>query len=198
MSAVAARATRSGAGPAVKPVGRGASRPVSYLRLVANRRSHAAKAPFIAVVVGVLALGLLTLLLLNTVLAQDAFRLHSLQVQSRLLADQEQGLQREVEQVQSPQSLAARAIALGMVPGGPPAFLRLSDGKVLGAAVPGAAAPPGAAAVPGAGAVPAAAPVAPTAGVRPAAASKPKPLTPTAGTWVLVPPPAHKKSGGHR
>jgi hypothetical protein len=106
------------------------------------------------------------------VLAQDAFRLHALQVQSRVLADQEQALQREVEQLQSPQSLASRATAQGMVPGGPPAFLRLSDGKVLGAAVPGAAP------------VVAAKPAAPAA-----AKPKPKPAAPApgAGTWVAVP-----------
>ena len=164
MSAATARAT---ARPTAKP----ASRPATYLRLVTARRSSAARAPFIAVVVGILALGLLALLLLNTVLAQDAFRLHTLQVQGRVLADQEQGLQREVEQLQSPQSLAARATALNMVPGGPRAFLRLSDGKVLGVAVPGQARPPVAAA-PGA----------------PAAPAKPKAVAPGAGTWVAVAP----------
>lgn len=111
----------------------------TYLRLVAARRSSAAKTPFVVMVVLILLTGLLGLLALNTVLAQDAFALHSLQVSSRVLADREQALQRQVADLQSPQSLAARATRQGMVPGGWPAFLRLSDGKVLGAPVPGAA-----------------------------------------------------------
>lgn len=188
MSAATARAVRSAPRPASAPAG--------YLRLVAARRSNAARAPFVAVVVGILGLGLLGLLLLNTVLAQDAFRLHALQVQGHRLADQEQGLQREVEQLQSPQSLAAHASALGMVQGGPPAFLRLSDGKVLGAPEPGHAAPPpivAAAAAPAAAATP--------------TTSRAKPAAPAAGAWVLVPPSstAHSRnrrvpsaSGGHR
>ena len=129
---VAARAARYSTRPAT-------TRSASYLRLVATRRSTAARAPFVAVVVLILAAGLLGLLLLNTVLAQDAFRLHALQLQARVLADQEQALQRDVERLQSPQVLAAKASALGLVPAGPPVFLRLSDGKVLGVPAEGRA-----------------------------------------------------------
>lgn len=184
MSAATARVTARAARPVARSTG--------YLRLVVTRRSQAARAPFIAAVVVILALGLLGLLLLNTVLAQDAFRLHSLQVQGRVLADHEQGLQREVERLQSPQSLAARAATLGMVPGGPPAFLRLSDGKVLGAAVPGQAPPPPVI------------PAAPAAPMAPTATAVKAP--PAAGGWVSVPatkPGARrpatkpKTNGGH-
>ena len=170
MTAATARAATRVARPATKA----ATGPASYLRLVVTRRSSAARTPFVVVVVGILAAGLLGLLLLNTALAQDAFRLHALQVQGRIIADQEQGLQREVERMQSPQALAAQATALGMVPGGPPAFLRLSDGKVLGAALPGQAP------------LPKVAPV--SAPAKPAPAAKPKPTAPGAGTWVVVPP----------
>ena len=149
-----------------------AQRP-SYLRLVAARRSSAAKPPFVVVVVLILVTGLLGLLALNTVLAQDAFRLHALQVSSRVLADREQALQRQVADLQSPQSLAARATRLGMVPGGPPAFLVLPDGKVLGAPEPGAAPLPLALAAP-----PAAAPVT----ARPVVKATPK----VAGGWKPV------------
>jgi hypothetical protein len=94
------------------------------------------RSPFVAVVVSLLAAGLLGLLVLNTALAQDAFRLHTLKQESRALEDREEALRREVEALQSPQELAGRAAELGMVPAGPPAFLRLSDGKVLGSATP--------------------------------------------------------------
>lgn len=185
MSAATARAARPVIRPVTRPAGRTAARSTAYLRLVVTRRSSAAKAPFVAAVVGILAVGLLGLLALNTVLAQDAFRLHALQLQGKTLAVEEQSLQREVEQAQSPQSLAARASALGMVPGGPPAFLRLADGKVLGAAVPGQARTPVVVAPPAAPGTPA------VAAAHPAAA-------PAAGGWVTVPPPSAPHSSTAR
>jgi cell division protein FtsB len=109
------------------------------VRVVALRRSRAAGPPFVAVVVLILTLGLLGLLAVNTVLAQDAFRLHALQADGRALADREQALQRELRDLQSPLVLAARATELGMVPGGAPAFLDLAGGEVLGRPAPGAA-----------------------------------------------------------
>ena len=106
--------------PAARPAPRGAVR----------------RSPFVAVVVSLLAAGLLGLLVLNTALAQDAFRLHTLKQESRALEDREEALRREVEALRSAQELAGRATELGMVPAGPPAFLRLSDGKVLGSTTP--------------------------------------------------------------
>jgi hypothetical protein len=178
MSAATARATRPSR-PSTRPAPRPTARSAAYLRLVATRHSSAARAPFIVVVVVILAVGLLGLLLLNTVLAQDAFTLHALQVQGRVLADQEQGLQRDVERLQSPQSLAARATALNMVPGGTRAFLDLRTGKVLGVAQPGQAAPP---------------PVA-AAATAAAAPTKVKPSAAANGGWVPVTskPAAHGK-----
>ena len=41
-----------------------------------------------------------------------------------------------IDAQRSPANLAARAAKLGMVPAGSAAFLRLSDGKVLGVAEP--------------------------------------------------------------
>jgi cell division protein FtsB len=172
MSAATVRVARA-ARPTTRPAARAVARS-GYLRLVATRRSSAARAPFIAVVVVILAVGLLALLLLNTVLAQDAFRLHALQVQSRTLADQEQSLQREVERLQSPQWLAARAASMNMVPGGTRAFLELPSGKVRGVALPGEAPPPVVVAAPAA-----------AAGAKSTGA---KPTTSGNGTWVAVAP----------
>lgn len=124
--------------------------PIRYLQLVTGRRSQAPRAPFVLVVMAILIAGLLSLLALNTVLNQDAFRLHQLQLDGRALSDREQALAREVSDLQSPHSLASRATSLGMVPGGSPAFLRLSDGKVLGRSEPAVATPPLAAAAPAA------------------------------------------------
>ena len=107
------------------------------LVLVPLENDSAARAPFIAAVVSLLVGGLLGLLVLNTVLARDAFALHSLKVEDRVLTDREQGLQREVEALRSPQSLSARATQMGMISAGPPSFLRLADGTVLGTPVAG-------------------------------------------------------------
>ncbi len=157
------------------------ARPQRYLRLV-TQRSQAARAPFVVMVVVLLIGGLLGLLVLNTVLAQDAFRLHALQADGRVLADREQALQREVSDLQSPHVLAARATALGMVPGGSPTFLRLSDGKVLGRSDPAAVKVAPAAPVP-------AAPRAAAAQAPP----KPQPKTaPADGGWTVVSPAAKK------
>lgn len=106
------------------------------LRLVPDVRAGAPRAPFVTLVVLLLAGGLLGLLALNTVLAQDAFRLHTLSVEGKQLRDQEQVLEREVETLRTPRNLAEQARELGMVPAGSPAFLRLPDGAVLGAEVP--------------------------------------------------------------
>lgn len=102
------------------------------LSLVLPRRVDARRAPFIAVVVSLLVAGLLGLLMLNTVLAQGSFALFSLRAESRVLADREQSLLREVEALRSPEALAQKATELGMVQAGQPAFLRLPDGVVLG------------------------------------------------------------------
>ena len=90
--------------------------------------------------------------LLNTALAQDAFRLHTLTQEHRTLGDREEALRREVEALRAPQELAARATALGMVPAGPPAFLRLSDGEGARRRRPGRGARAGPAAAERAGA----------------------------------------------
>jgi hypothetical protein len=115
--------------------------PKRPLRLVSPRRSSAAKAPFVVVVVTLLVSGLLGLLLLNTLVAQDSFALHDLSTQGRVLDQREQDLAKQVQALQAPATLAARATSLGMVSGGPPAFLALPTGKVLGQPTAGVAPP---------------------------------------------------------
>jgi hypothetical protein len=96
----------------------------------------------VALVLVVLSLGLGTLLLLNTLLAQGSFTLHELEGQVAALADREQELQQRAAELAAPQRLARSAAALGMVPSENPAFLRAEDGKVLGEPVPAADPPP--------------------------------------------------------
>ncbi len=80
-------------------------------------------------------MGLLGLLALNTVMAQNAFAVKDLTTKQAAFTDQEQALQQQVAVLQSPQELAQRAAALGMVEGQNPVFLDPRTGKVLGVPV---------------------------------------------------------------
>ncbi|NLJ54963.1 MAG: cell division protein FtsL [Intrasporangiaceae bacterium] len=88
---------------------------------------------------GLLLSGLLALLFLNMSLAEGSFRVHELQRTAGELADTEAALQQSITAVSSPSALADRASGMGMVPAMSPAFLRLSDGAVLGVAEPATA-----------------------------------------------------------
>jgi hypothetical protein len=127
-------ATRaSGASP--NQPGRGAARPPRPgLRVVTAPPPDRARVAFAALCLLLLVGGLLTLLLVNTVMAGGSFRLHDLQATSDQLTDRQQALRQDIAVQAAPARLAARAKALGMVPSQSPAFLRLSDGKILGVA----------------------------------------------------------------
>ncbi|MEU1279028.1 cell division protein FtsL [Streptomyces sp. NPDC005805] len=98
--------------------------------------SSAARTPFVLLVVLLLAGGLITLLVLNSSLSQGSFRLSELKKETTELTDEQQALQRDVDDRSAPGALERRARELGMVPGGSPAFLG-PDGTVRG--VPGRA-----------------------------------------------------------
>jgi hypothetical protein len=123
-------ATQTRAQPRPKPTR--ASRPA--LRLVAAPRAAAARLPFALLVAAILGSGLVALLMLHTLAAQDGFTLHKLQKQSAGLADLEQQLTVANQQAQAPSSLAARARAIGMVPTGDLRIVRRHDGRVVGVA----------------------------------------------------------------
>ncbi len=78
--------------------------------------------------------GFVGVLVLNTSMAKGSFTLKDLQRQSDALADTQDDLQHALDEVSGPGPLAERARGLGMVPARSPAFLRLSDGTVLGVA----------------------------------------------------------------
>ena len=67
--------------------------------------------------------GLLTLLFVNTLLAQDAFALSHLKLQAKSISDQREAISRQIELKSSPESLAQAATALGMKPSETPTFL---------------------------------------------------------------------------
>ena len=109
------------------------------LSLVRGGRTHAPRVPFAALVLTVLGLGLVGLLVLNTSLQQGAFYVRDLQARAEQLTEQREALQLHVAELREPQRVAARAADLGMVPNPSPAFLRLTDGSVLGNVTPAVA-----------------------------------------------------------
>lgn len=122
------------------------------LRLIPGRAAIAGRVPFAILVGTILGSGLIALLLLHTMAAQDAFRLHDLQRQAAALHDTQQQLAVSTQQLESPATLAARARQLGMVPTGSISFVRLRSGRLVGVAkaaapltvapAPSASAPP--------------------------------------------------------
>jgi len=74
-------------------------------------------------VVGVI--GLMFLLLITTLLAQDAFELTSLKLEAKLVSDEREAIARQMDKLSSPDALARAATELGMKPSENPTFLSL-------------------------------------------------------------------------
>lgn len=133
----AARATA----PARRAPARKAAPRRPNLRVVTPVPSRAPRAPFVLFSMLLVGAGLVSLVLLNTVVAQDAFLVHDLDRATAALAEREQILRQEVAALEAPASVADRAARLGMVPAGDPVFVTV-DGRVLGNAVAATSPPP--------------------------------------------------------
>jgi hypothetical protein len=131
----ASKATRPAGQPRPKP-------PRTRLLMVPPVSPDAPRAPFVVLVASLLVAGLGGLLFLHTALAEDSFRLHDLQVRASVLEDQQQALEQSLAIEAAPRRLSDRAQALGMVRSENPAFIRLSDGRILGKPKAGVAPPP--------------------------------------------------------
>lgn len=116
-----------------------AKRSEPKLRVVYGAPFRPPRMPFVIFVVSLLAAGLVGLLLLNTQLQSGTFEITKLNSQADQLRDQQEGLEKQVRTLESPQNLAGRALRMGMVPNPNPVFLRLSDGRVLGVPAEGKA-----------------------------------------------------------
>ena len=77
---------------------------------------------FVSVVGGI---GLMLLLLINTLLAQDAFELTNLKLEAKLVSDEREAIARQMDKLSSPDALARAATELGMKPSETPTFLSL-------------------------------------------------------------------------
>lgn len=90
------------------------------------------RAPFVITCMLIIAASLLTALFLNTSMARTSYAISDLDRKIAQQAQDERDLSASLDQKSSPYELANAAAALGMVPAPPSAWLRLSDGAVLG------------------------------------------------------------------
>jgi cell division protein FtsB len=100
------------------------------LRLVPEIKSGevAAQRTFAIFIATIFTAGLLTLLVVNTALAKDAFLLKQLKQEAQSLTDQREAILRQVAQKSSPEKLAEQASKLGMIASTNPKFLDMSAG----------------------------------------------------------------------
>lgn len=116
------------------PVRRPDPVPAERARPAARPVAEPVELPRPAFVGGVLALvvaGIVGLLLLNTVINEDAYHLQDLRHQAADLTQAEQGLKSELTDLKSPNNLEAAAVQYGMVKPDKVIHLNLSDGTTV-------------------------------------------------------------------
>jgi hypothetical protein len=110
----------------------GAPQHIEIVTTRAQRRARPKSFYAVLAVSAVFAL-LLAQLMLSIVVSDGAYQITTLQAEQKQLSRTEQSLAEKLDLLASPQSLAQRAESLGMVVGtSSPAFLRLSDGALIG------------------------------------------------------------------
>jgi hypothetical protein len=95
-----------------------------------QRHAPQTRTRFVFLVVGLLGGGLLSLLMINTILATGAFQITALQQGNVTLAQREQALQAQVSAQEAPAALAQRAATLGMQVQPRLHFLDLKKGRL--------------------------------------------------------------------
>lgn len=88
---------------------------------------QASRKYFAFFVTGVSVAGFMALLGINTLLAQDAFTLSNLKIEAKMIADQRDAINRQIDAHAAPDALANKAEALGMKPSESPIFLNLGS-----------------------------------------------------------------------
>ena len=109
-----------------------------------HQPKHAPRVPFALLVAGLIVGGMCALLALNTASAANELARHGLAGKDSDVAAQLEQVRNDVAASAAPGSLGSAAAALGMVPAGAPAFLKIgADGKVtlLGSPAPATSAP---------------------------------------------------------
>ncbi|GAB3695865.1 hypothetical protein [Nocardiopsis oceani] len=92
----------------------------------------APKIPFVLLILCLLGGALVALLVLRSVVAQEAYAITSLQSENRELSYVEQQLERNVSQLETSERIAEEAEEMGMEQGEAPRFLDLDNGEITG------------------------------------------------------------------
>ena len=87
------------------------------------------------IISGIVLLGMLGRLFVNTLLSQGQYEIQELQNRSIVLADEHERLAQSVSRLESPDILKNRALEMGMIPSPGSAFIDLRDGRLMGAGV---------------------------------------------------------------
>lgn len=124
---------RETAAPVARP-----NEAVPRLRLVQAPVHARSRVPFVLTCIGILAAALLGTLVLNTAMADGSYEAQRIKRELAVQAQITDRYRAELDQLTSPQALAAQAMGLGMVQVANPGILRLSDESIFGgAAAPG-------------------------------------------------------------
>ncbi|TFV81421.1 hypothetical protein [Blastococcus sp. CT_GayMR16] len=131
------RTTRSGTRSTPRPTPRPELRLVPGVPTTRPRRRPTSalrhkRAPYVLLVVGLLVGTTLALLVLNTVIAVDSLKATQLRAENAERAQEVQRLEQQVVSGSTPAEVARAAVAAGLVPAGPAAYLVIEpDGSVL-------------------------------------------------------------------
>jgi hypothetical protein len=106
------------------------------LRVAPPLPVSAPRAPFVASVIGVVIVGVLGILMINTKTNENSFKVADLQKQGAALDSQQQDLDNQLVAVSSIGNLDAAARRLGLVKADNPALFTLPDGKIIGVLTP--------------------------------------------------------------
>ena len=119
---------------ATAPPGRPTGRVTAPTAGKAGARARAPRIPFVLLVLCLMSGALVSLLVLRSVVAQEAYTITSLQSQNRELSQREQQLQREVAHLEASERISKEAESMGMRQGEEPLFLDPDNGEITGGA----------------------------------------------------------------
>ena len=107
---------------------------ISWLHGVRRTRARRRPKAFFALVTAVVMFCvMIAQMLLSVALESGAYEIAHLQSANKEASRSFQQMTQDIDRLSSPQHLALNAEALGMLSNNPPAYLRLSDGAILGA-----------------------------------------------------------------
>lgn len=122
---------------ATRAAGRRLRQEHPHVRLVSPlRTTTASRGVFAFIITAVLVAGLITMLLVNTTIAENAFKVTDLRAQHREVTRTEATLSQEIATLAAPLTLQRKAEALGLVPIRRTGYISLTNGTIEGRAKP--------------------------------------------------------------